>query len=145
MRLAGHRRYLEAAFAEARAAPLSARKAMLAAMLVDAHADRLFAEGAAAGEDVLAFRASLATRSPELGIVFALCALREGGPRLVTEAVAVPIEDYPALQEADFMVSLYNAHTVQRVRVVLPDGRRLLVHDVIETALACLAKVERGG
>ena len=57
---------------------------------------------------------------------------------LVTEAVEVPVTDYPQLGVEDFMVSLYNGRTVQRVRVALPDGGRADVHEVLETALAAL-------
>ena len=57
---------------------------------------------------------------------------------MLTEAVEVPVTDYPQLGVEDFMVSLYNGHTVQRVRVALPDGGRADVHEVLETALAAL-------
>lgn len=134
---ADHRRYLEAAVESAKAAPLSRRKAMLAVMLADAYADHLFAAGGH-GSDILAFREALARRSPALGIVFALAAANADGPRLVTEAVEVPLADYGKLDVADFMVSLYNNHTVQRVRIAMPDGSRLLVHDVLAEAIAAL-------
>lgn len=133
-----HLAYLRAAQAEALAAPLSARKAMLAVMLADAYADRLFAAQDAT-DDILVFRERLAAPSPELALVFALAAMREGGARLVTEAVAVPIEDYGRLTVEDFMVSLYNGHTVQRVRVALPDGGRRDVHEVLAAAVSRLA------
>ena len=107
------------------------RKAMLAVMLADAYADRLFAEDEA--DDVLAFRAGLAATSPELA------AMRPEGVRLVTEAVAVPIAEYGSLAVEDFMVSLYNDHSVQRVRIALPDGGRRDVHEVLAEAVDRLA------
>jgi hypothetical protein len=94
---------------------------MLAALLIDAVADALFA--ASGEDDVLEFRARLAKGSAALALVFGLCALRDGGPRLVTEAVEVPIADYPALTTEDFMVSLYNDRTVMRVRIAVGDQR----------------------
>lgn len=137
--LGPHLAYLRAAQAEALAAPLSARKAMLAVMLADAYADRLFAAQDGI-DDVLVFRERLAAGSPELALVFAIAAMREGGPRLVTEAVAVPIEEYGRLSVEDFMVSLYNDRTVQRVRVALPDGTRRDVHEVLAGAVDALAR-----
>jgi len=122
----------EAAIAAARAAPLSARRAMLAALTLDAAADAL-----AAGGDVLAVRAELAETSEALRLVFALCAMRPDGPRLVTEAVAVPLGDYGTLSLEDFMVSLYNGHSVQRVRIA--DGEaRSDVHAVLAEGLQFL-------
>ena len=118
--LARHRVQVEEALAAARAAPLSVRATMLAALLLDAHADLLFA--AAQAGDRLVFRANLAAAHPALALLFALTALRAEGPRLVIAAVAVPIADYPRLAVEDFMVSLYNDHTIQRVRIAMPDG-----------------------
>jgi hypothetical protein len=37
------------------------------------------------------------------------------------------------------MVSLYNHHTVQRVRLVLPDGSRVLAHPVVGAAVDFLS------
>lgn len=129
--LAAHLAYLKAAQAEALAAPLSARKALLVAMLIDAYADRLFAAQTEA-EDILEFRAGLVTASPALGLVFDVAA---GRARLVTEAMKVPVADYGTLSVQDFMVSLYNGHTVQRVRVVGADGARHDVHVVLAEAV----------
>jgi hypothetical protein len=127
------------AIAAARAAPLSRKRAMLALLLVDAAVDELFA---ARGEgDVLAFREALAARSDALALVLAAAAMADTGPRLRLEAVAVPPDDYPGLGVADFMVSLYNRHTVPRVLIVTPAGARHDVHAVLAEALAALALV----
>jgi hypothetical protein len=133
-----HFTYLDAAFAESLAAPLSARKAMLVAVLADAYADRLFAAGGTGAEDILSFRAGLAAQADALALLFALCAPKPDGPRLATEAVEVPIADYPKLDVADYMVSLYNQNTVFRVRIVLPDGGRRDVHEVLAEAIESL-------
>ena len=126
-----------AAVAAARAAPLSLKKAWLAALLIDQAADALFAaRHGGQGDDILAFRAELAGQSQALALVFAIAG-RE--LELSTETVEVPLGDYDNLTVEDFMVSLYNAHTVQRVRVVLPDGGRWDVHEVLERALKDLA------
>lgn len=114
---------------------LSRKKAMLAAHLVDAYADRLFAARAEPAADVLAFRAGLAGAHPALATIFDLVAGRAG---LVTEAVEVPLADYGKLGVEDFMVSLYNGHTVQRLRIVSADGTRQDVHEVLAEALAAL-------
>jgi hypothetical protein len=126
---------LDAAVAAARAAPLSRRRAMLAALLLDAEVDRLFAGG-----DILNHRAALAASSPALRLVLELCAMRPDGPALLTESVEVPLAEYDRLDVQDFMVSLYNGHTVQRVRIAAPDGTRHDVHEVLAAALADLRK-----
>lgn len=120
---------------DARQAMLSRRKAMLAAHLADAYADRLFAARAEPAADVLEFRAGLAKAHPALAAVFNLVA---GRVELVTEAVEVPLADYSKLGVEDFMVSLYNNHTVQRLRIVSGDGTREDVHAVLSAALAAL-------
>lgn len=107
---------------------------MLVCALCDAYADRLFGEQDAT-DDILAFRAGLAGRSEALARVFAVV---RGEARLVTEAVQVPLEDYGQLRVEDFMVSLYNDHSVQRVRMVLADDTRLMAHPVVEQAVAFL-------
>jgi len=131
-----HLDYLRAALDDARAAPLSGRKVRLVAMLADAYADRLFA-GASGDRDVRVFRRELASRSAALAAVFAVANDRA---RIVIDTIEVPITDYTTLPLADFMVSLYNAHTVQRVRISLPDGTHLPAHDVLTEAIAILEK-----
>jgi hypothetical protein len=122
------------AIAEARQAMLSRKKAMLAAYLIDAYADRLFAARNEPAADMLAFRAELAAASPALALVFELVA---GRAELVIEAVEVPIAEYGKLSVEDFMVSLYNQHTVQRVRIVAADGQHE-VHEILAAAMAAL-------
>jgi hypothetical protein len=104
---------------------------MLAAMLADAQADWLMPGGG----DILAHRAELAARSPALALIFDLVA---GRATLVTEAVEVPLADYPLLPVEDFMVSLYNDHTVQRVRIATANGDRHDVHAVLADAMEAL-------
>jgi len=118
----------------AQAAPLSGKKLMLVCALCDAYADRLFAEQDAT-DDILAFRAGLAARSEALAQVFAVV---RGEARLVTEAVQVPLAEYGQLRVEDFMVSLYNDHSVQRVRLVPADGSPVLAHPVVGAAVAFL-------
>ncbi len=122
--------------AEARQAMLSRKKALLAAQLIDAYADRLFTARNEAAADILAFRAGLGEASPALGLVFDLVA---GRAELVTEAVGVPIAEYSKLSVEDFMVSLYNQHTVQRVRIATGNERHD-VHAVLETAVEALRR-----
>jgi hypothetical protein len=136
-RLRAHRDYLEGEWQAAQAAPLSMRKAMLVARLIDAYVDRMFAAQAEPG-DILEFRAGLAARNSALRMVFDLCAQRINGPRLVIEAVQVPIRDYGTLSVEDFMVSLYNDHSVQRLRLVLPDGTRTDMLETLGEAMAGL-------
>jgi len=114
---------------------LSRKKAMLAAYLVDAFADRLFEARAEPAADVLEFRADLGIQHPALGLLFDLVA---GRAELVIEAEEVPIADYGRLNVEDFMVSLYNGHTVQRVRIATADGGREDVHAVLAAATDAL-------
>lgn len=139
--LGEHRSYLEAAWQDAQAAPLSLRKAMLAAMLVDGFVDRLFAATPAAG-DILQFRGAVAEGSAALGLVMALAAQRDGF-RMAAEAVAVPIADYGRLPVEDFMVSLYNKHSVQRLRIIQPDGSRRDALELLGEAMEAIALVEK--
>ena len=115
---------------------------MLVAMLIDAHVDRLFAAQAEPG-DILVYRTEMAAAKPALGLVMALCASRDG-IRLVTEAVEVPLADYGRLGVEDFMVSLYNGHSVQRLRLVLPDGGRRDMLETLQVALDALPAAPGG-
>lgn len=130
-----HHAYLEAARRQAQAAPLSARKAMLVAALIDAFVDHQFADDNSA-EDILEYRRARADASPALGLIMDLCAQRD--VRLVTETVPVPISAYDRLGIEDFMVSLYNDHSVQRLRLALPDGGRRDMLQTLEEAIAAL-------
>ena len=105
--------------------------------LADAYADRLFGEQDGT-DDILEFRRGLARLSPELGLCFAIV---RGEVRLVTEAMQVPLSDYGQLRVEDFMVSLYNDHSVQRVRIALGDGTRLPAHDVVGQAVGFLSSL----
>jgi hypothetical protein len=116
---------------------LSRKKAMLAAHLVDAYADRLFAARAEPAGDILEFRAGLASAHQALATIFDLVA---GRVELVTEAVEVPLADYGKLGVEDFMVSLYNGHSVQRLRIVGLDGSRQDVHEVLAAAILGLVR-----
>ena len=131
-----HRDYLEAEWRAFQAAPLSRRKAMLVVALVDAYVDRLFAENPDV-DDILIHRAEIAARSSALSQVMALCA-GHAGFAVVTETVAVPLADYGTLEVEDFMVSLYNDHSVQRLLLALPDGGRRDMLEVLDEAIAAL-------
>lgn len=110
---------------------------MLVALLVDVYVDRLFAADAGA-DDSLAYRRALKDASPALRALLDLCAMHPDGPQLVIEAVEVPLADYGQLPVHDFMVSLYNDHTVQRVRVAFPDGARRDAHELLAAAISAL-------
>jgi hypothetical protein len=122
---------ITAALAALEAAPLSRRKAMLLALLVDE------AIGAGA-EDPLAQRAAITDAA--LAIVMELAAVREGGARLVLEPVVVTAAEAGGLREADYMVSLYNGATVERVRIAWVDGRREDALGVLRQAVAALER-----
>lgn len=137
--LAAHWDYLQTEWAAAQVAPLSIRKTLLVASLIDAYADRLFAADDSA-EDILVFRAALVAETPALGPIFALCAQRSDAPRLVLSATEVPLSQYSRLGVADFMVSLYNNHTVQRVQFAYPDSTQLDAQTILGAAIERLAR-----
>jgi len=141
--LAEHLALIEDEYRAALKAPLSARKILLAVVLLDNFADRAFEAfrftapaKVFEAEDPPAFRAALAERSPALAVIFALGALQLDGPRLVTRTVEVPIAEYHKLSVEDFMVSLYNKNTVQRVMIASPDAPDRLALEVIGEAIA---------
>jgi hypothetical protein len=117
------------------ASPLSRKKALLTALLIDARIDR-----EAPADDPLAYRANLSYRFPVLGIVMDLCAMRDTSPSIVLEAVTVSADEANTLREADYMVSLYNSATVQRVLIGWPDGRREDALTVLREAAAALER-----
>ncbi|WP_413992006.1 hypothetical protein ACMDCR_07920 [Labrys okinawensis] len=142
---------VEEAFAAARLHPLSLRKTLLVAVLLDNYCDQAFdllRRSPPARifdvEDVLAFRERLRAEEPALGLIFDLCASAPGGPSLQTCAVTVPIEEYGKLSIEDYMVSLYNDNTVQRVMIVAADGSMDLAHEVLGKAMAYLSKAMAG-
>lgn len=141
--LAGHLALIEDEYRAALQAPLSARKTLLVAVLLDNFADRVFEAHrfsapakVFAAEDPPAFRAVVAERMPALGLIFDLGAMRPDGPRLVTRAVEVPIADYHKLRVEDFMVSLYNGNTVQRVLIAAPGAPDRLALELLGEAIA---------
>lgn len=122
------------------AAPLSSRKALLVAVLLDHFADRVFAQFRTSmpdflpsADDLPAWRGKLVAQSEALAAIFAL---GSGQAQLRIDSVEVPIADYQALAVEDFMVSLYNGNTVQRVMLVGPEVAPALAHDVLAAALA---------
>jgi hypothetical protein len=138
---------VEEAFGAVRSHPLSSRKTLLVAVLLDNFCDQAF--DALRGsqpvrvfdaEDVLGFRQRLRAEEPALGPIFDLCASQPGGPRLEIRAVAVPIEKYGTLSIEDYMVSLYNDNTVQRVVIAAQDWPILVAHEVLGKAIAYLKK-----
>ena len=138
--LAAHWDYLDGQWRAAQAAPLSRRRAYLVVYLIDAYVDRLFAVSGA--NDVLNFRANLVARGGALSLVLALAEQRDDGPRLQVQTNQVPLEHYGALSVEDFMVSLYNDHSVQRLMLVGLDGKPELAHPVLMAAVQRLADVQ---
>ncbi|MEO5806220.1 hypothetical protein [Devosia sp.] len=134
-----HFALIEAEHHHSLAAPLSARRALLVAILLDHYPDRVFAahrhqpDQVFGVEDMLAYRAELGRRSPAMAAIFAL---GSGNATLRIEAVKVPIADYSSLGVEDFMVSLYNGNSVQRVMLYTPGHEPRLAHDVLSEAIA---------
>lgn len=138
--LADHRAYLDAEMAALRATPLARRRGLLVAMLVDAYVDRLFAAGGR-GDDILEFRAGVARDDAALRLILALGSAK-GDVVVTTEAVPVALADYGKLSVADFMVSLYNDHSVQRLLLIDAHGQRHDLLDTLESAVTGLNRVQ---
>ena len=100
---------------------------------------RLPIQIAGGADDRLVFRDAIAARSSSVARLMSLAALEPDGPRLQLVAVEVPPAGYPALPVEDFMVSLYSAMTVQRVRLVA-DEQLYDVHQLIDDAVEDLAQ-----
>jgi hypothetical protein len=138
--LADHFADIEAEYAALVAEPLSTRKTLLVACLIDNFADRAFEalrddpEKVFHAPDVLAYRQALRDRSPELGLIFDLCATPPRA-RLELKAVKVPFAEYGKLRTEDFMVSIYNGNTVQRVVLVGADGGEWLALRALQQAI----------
>ena len=118
---------LDSRLAMLEAAPMSRRKAMLLVLLIDEAIDA----GLAPGGDLLAHRRTVAT-NPDLAIVMELAGMREGGARLVVEAVEGETQS-----EAEYMVSLYNAGTVPRL-MIARDGSSEEALPLLRRAVAAL-------
>ena len=141
--LADHFALVDAEYQASLKALLSIRQAWLVAMLIDHLPDRVFAayretapEKIFNAEDLPAYRGILRQKSPALATLFDLCAMRPEGPTLKVVAVEVPIAEYHKLSVEDFMVSLYNQNSVQRVVVAWGDGRQTMAHEVLGEAVS---------
>jgi hypothetical protein len=122
-------------------APLSARHALHAAVLIDQLSDLAFARRAellepllATSGDFLAFRTTLRARERALGLLMDMTGCRVEGPHLQLIAAQVAPDDFANLEIADLMVSLYNAGTVPRLMLVHPDGALLPMQDILHRA-----------
>ena len=140
--LAEHFALIEDEYADALAHPLSARRAMLVAALLARFTDRVFEryrpdapDRVFSAADGPAYRDRLRAASPALATIFALCTVPPGAA-LEVAPVEVPIADYGRLSVEDFMVSLYNGNTVQRVVITRPGEGQPLVHPVLGEAIA---------
>ena len=134
----GHLALIDDEFAAALQAPLSARQAMLVAMLIDHYPDRLFKAERSdivrvlGAEDLPAYRTLLREQYPALAAAMAVCV---GEARLVIKTVEVQLENYAQLSIEDFMVSLYNGHTVQRVMLERAGAPDRLAREVLAGAI----------
>ncbi|MCW1931703.1 hypothetical protein [Pararhodobacter zhoushanensis] len=128
------------AVADSRAAPLSARHALHAAVALDRLSDLAHARRAAlpsplarAG-DILSFRAALRAADPAFGPLMDLTACSANGPHLALIATQIPPEGFASLPVGDLMVSLYNAGTVPRLYLVTP-AESLPMQPLLQAAL----------
>lgn len=141
--LADHLALMNEAYAECLAAPLSVRRALAVAVLLDLMPDRVFAqwrgnapEKVLGAEDLPAYRAVLCERFEALDTIARLGARAPGGPTLEVVQVPVTAAELVGLTLPDFMVCLYNGQRVMRIMVRWPDGRQLAADDLLGAALA---------
>lgn len=137
-RLSVNLTHLREALALSDEAPLSMRRAMLVVLLLDTLVEELASRD---GQDPLKVRGTIAHRSPDLRLVLEIAAHRGGGPGLVVEEVGVPLTEYETLSTAEFMISLYNEHTVPRLLVALTDGTRTDARAVLHGAVAAVERI----
>lgn len=133
-------RFLEDAWDAFTNAPLSKRKAMLFVMLADGLLDELF-EHQTESDDRIEFRQKVAAHSSSLALMMKLAAHRPEGPTLVLAEHKIPVAHYGSLSVEDFMVSLYNDHSVQRLMVDVGDGEPIAAEYVLKDALAELLRL----
>jgi hypothetical protein len=138
--LAAYWRFLNDAQQAFAKAPLSKRKAMRVVMLADGLVDELF-DIQAACDDVLEFRQALAAQHASMALVMDLAAHRRDGPTLELSEQQVPLAQYGDLSIEDFMVSLYNNHSVQRLMVVGAGAAPIAVEQLLDDALEQLASL----
>lgn len=130
-------------FRVSQTAPMSARHALHAAVLIDQLSDLAFARRAslpfqalAAAGDFPAFRAALRLCEPALGPIMDLTRCVAEGPHLCLVATEVAPEGFESLPVADLMVSLYNDGTVPRLMLAEPGGTMLPMQDLLKAAIA---------
>jgi hypothetical protein len=122
-------------------APLSARHALHAAVLLDQLSDLAFVRRTALLEpplatcgDFLSFRTALRDCEPVLGLLMDLTACRMDGPSLLVTAAQVAPDGFANLSVGDLMVSLYNGGTVPRLMLMQSDGKIRPMQDVLQQA-----------
>jgi len=112
---------------------MSRKRAMLLVLLIDAAIDARCPKG----RDPLAHRQELAADAA-LALVMELAAMRAGGAQLAVAQREVSAAEYPALSEAEYMVSLYNGATLPRL-VITGAGEARAALPVLRQAVAMLA------
>lgn len=137
--LAAHWRLAERAVAASRSAALSVRHAVLAATLLDELPAAVFdafrgTPAVLGAANIASWRARLRSASPALALLADSCAARPDGPHLRLATVPVPEEAIRTMPIEDFMVSVYNQSTVERVVVATPGGEVTPARDILEAA-----------
>lgn len=107
---------------------------------MDAFLDRI-AEATGGSTDILEFRRQAGAGSPALARMMRLACHVADGPNLSVGEHAVPIEHYGALAVEDFMVSLYNGHTVQHLVILETDGAEVPALAEMDSAMSALDKL----
>ncbi len=141
--LRGHLALMLAECARAEAAPQSLRRALLAAQLVDALAERVFdtwrgdaPEKVRGAGDIIAYRAALAVASPAVAALDDFCSGRDGRAELRREMVPVDKVDQHRLLFADWMITTYNDMSVPTLMLVQASGTQRQFHPLVAEATA---------
>lgn len=123
-------------------APLSARHALHAAVLMDQvsdigcdHRGSMAVAALTTAGDLAAFRAALRVCAPSLGPIMDLTACGPVGPWLEVVATEVAAEEFAGLPVADLMISLYNDGKVARLMLVQRDGVKLPMQPLLQAAM----------
>jgi hypothetical protein len=122
-------------------APLSARQALHAAVLIDRMSEIVFRRRhalarpeLAIASDVLAFRAALRICEKSLGEIMDLTDCTAHGPYLDVRSTSVADDEFAALPVADLMVSLYNDGEVPRLMLVHRQGDMMPMQHILQMA-----------
>ncbi len=124
-------------------APLSTRRAISAAAILNVLPDRVFETYRLTdpykvwhAQDLPEYRARLEAECEDLAILHAMCRFDADAPKLERKIIAVGDEEAKKLALGDFMISLYNGLSVHAILVHTHDNTDLRFDALMHRAIA---------